>query len=87
MYFFLFFDNVSSGYMPRTRIAGPHGNCLLCFLRSLHTVFHSGGTSLHSHQQCKKVPFSPHPFQHQMIKKKEYTDEFIKHLLHAEEGL
>ena len=54
----------SSDYMPSCGTVGSYGSFISSFERNLYSVFHNGCINLNSHQQCKKISFSPYPFLH-----------------------
>ena len=55
---------VFSGKRPSNGIIESYGTFTPSFLRNFHAVLLSGCINLHSHQQCKRVLFFPHPLQH-----------------------
>ena len=61
---------IFAGYMVRNGIARSYGRPIFSLLKTFHIVFQKkqygkvGCTNLPSHQQRRRIPFSPHPLQY-----------------------
>ena len=61
---YLLYFGASSGYMPRSGLAGFSGSTMSNFLRNCQIDFQSGNTGLPSYPQWRSVPLSLHPYPH-----------------------
>ena len=55
------------GYKPMGLLDHDRFLPFFFFLKNLSTALHNGAISLHSHQQYKRIPVSPHPLQNLMF--------------------
>ena len=53
-----------SSYIPMSGVAESYCTSIFSFFKNLTTVLHSGCNIIHSHQQLRRIPFSPHPLQY-----------------------
>ena len=58
---------ISLGYIPSSRIAGLAGNSMFNILRNCQAVLQGDFAILQSHQECMRVPISPHSCQHLLL--------------------
>ena len=54
------------GLYPKVVFLSLEVGCFLIFCEITTLIYKMGCTSLHSHQQCRSVPFTPHSFQHKL---------------------
>lgn len=58
---------ISLAYVPKSRIVGSYSNSMFKLCRNRQTLFQSGHTILHNHEQCKNVPIYLHPHQYLLL--------------------